>query len=85
MKMKMKKIGKMSRVYEFAISKLGDVAIFMKVCPKFLTHLVGYFLLIKARMKMKMKKYEKMSLIFEFSISNLSHVAILMKIQVKNF
>ena len=83
--MKMKKIGKMSRVYEFAISKLGDVAIFMKVCAKFLTHFVGHFLLIEARMKMKMKKYEKMSLIFEFSISNLSHVAILMKIQVKNF
>ena len=54
--MKMKKIGKMSPVYEFAISKLGDVAIFMKVCAKFLTHFVGHFLLIEARMKMKMRK-----------------------------
>ena len=47
--MKMKKIGKMSPVYEFAISKLGDVAIFMKVCAKFLTHFVGHFFINRGK------------------------------------
>ena len=34
MKMKMKKFGKMTSIFEFSISKLGYVAIFMKILGK---------------------------------------------------
>ena len=82
-KMKMKKSGKMNSIFELSISKLGYMAIFMKIfVKKILTHFIGHFWLILAKMKMlkiKIKKYGKMSLIFEFSISKLVCVAIFMK------
>ena len=43
MMMKMKKYEKMSPLFEFFISKLGYVAIFMKILKKFLTHLLRHF------------------------------------------
>ena len=43
-KMKMKKLGKMNSIFEFSTSKLGYMAIFMKICPKKnLTYFVGHF------------------------------------------
>ena len=57
MKMKIKKFGKMNSSFEFSISKLGYMAIFMKICAKkILTHFVGYFWLIEAKINMKIKK-----------------------------
>ena len=80
------KIWKMILIFEFSISNLGHMAIFMKICAKnYLTHFAGYFWLIEAKINMKIKKYGKMSPILEFSISKLGYVAILMKIQGKNF
>ena len=65
MKMKIKKTGKMNSTFDFSISKLGYIAIFMKICGKnILTHFLGHFRLLEAKMKMKMKKYEKMNPIF---------------------
>ena len=44
MKIKMKKFGKMNSIFEFSISKLGYMAIFMKICAKkILTHFAGHF------------------------------------------
>ena len=56
-KMKMKKFEKMISIFEFSISKVCYVAIFMKICAKkILTDFVRHFWLIKAKMKMKLKK-----------------------------
>ena len=60
MKMKMKKHGKMSPIFEFSISQLSYMAIFMKICGKiFLTHFLRRFWLIKAKMKMNIKNLGK--------------------------
>ena len=114
MKMKMKKFGKVSSIFQFSISKLDYTEFFMKILEKFfwlifklfliypgknedehekvwenefnfliihikirlhgnfhenllkknLTHFLGHFWLIEAKMKMKMKTFGKMSLIF---------------------
>ena len=59
MKMNMKKLGKMFLIFEFSISKLGYVVIFIKIGEKkFLTHFLRHFRLIKAKMKIK-KHLEK--------------------------
>ena len=84
--MKMKKIEKMSLIFEFSISKLGYTEIFIKVFGKnILTHFLGYYWLVKAKMKMNMKNYGKTSSILEFSISKLGYVAIFLKICEKKF
>ena len=84
MKLKMKKIGKMIYVFEFSTSKLGYMTIFIKICVKnFLTHFVGHFWLIEAKIKMKMKKLGKTNSIFEFSVSELGFMEIFMKIWEK--
>ena len=44
MKIKMKKLGKMNSIFEFSISNLGHMAIFVKTCAKkILTHFLGTF------------------------------------------
>ena len=40
----MKKYGKMSSIFELSISKLGYVAVFMKICKK-MTHFLRHFFL----------------------------------------
>ena len=65
-KMKMKKYRKMSSIFEFSTSRLGYVAIFIKIGVKKFWPFFKTFLTIEGRMRMKMKKYGKMSLIFEF-------------------
>ena len=81
MKMKMRKYGKTNPIFEFSLSKLGYMEIFMKIWEKkYLTHFIGHFWLIEAKMKMTMKKYGKMIAIFAFFISKLGYVAIFMKI-----
>ena len=80
MKMKMKKFGKISLIFEFSIS-LGYVEIFMKILgKKNLTRFLRYFRLIEAKMKMKMKKFGKRSSISEFSISKLGFMELFIKI-----
>ena len=60
MKMKIKRFGKMSLIFELSISKLGYVAIFLKIWEKFfLTHFARHFWLIKTKMKMKIKRFGK--------------------------
>ena len=44
MKMKMKRLGKMNSIFEFAISKLGYVPVFMKVREKILDPFFKTFL-----------------------------------------
>ena len=74
----------MSSIFEFSISKLGYLVIFLKVCAKkILTRFLGHFWLIATKMNIKMKKYGKMSSIFEFSISKLSYMAVFMKLGEK--
>ena len=63
------------------IFELGYTEIFMKICGKnFLTHLLGHFKLVEAKIKMKITKNGKISSIFEFSISKLGYVEVFMKI-----
>ena len=82
----MKNLGKMNSIFEFFISKLGYMELFVKVYGKqFLTHFSGHFWQIEAKMKMKMKNYEKIGSVFEFSISKLGYVAVFMKIWKKTF
>ena len=80
-KMRMKKIGKMNLIFEFCISKVGYVAIFMRIWEeKKLTHFLRYFSPIEARVKIEMKTFGKISLIYVFSISKLDYTKIFMKI-----
>ena len=79
-KMKIKKHGKMSSIFEFFISNLGYVAVFIKIWEKSLTRFLRHVLLIEAKMKMMMKKYGKICSIFEFSILKLGYEAIFMKV-----
>ena len=84
-KMKVKKYGKMSSIFEFSISKLRYVGIFMKVWEKVFDPFLKIFLTNLGKMKMKMKKYGKIIWIFEFSKSKLRYLVIFMKIGEKNF
>ena len=86
-KMRMKKFARVNLIFEFSISKLGYINIFMKIWErKMLTHFLGHFWPIEVKMKLQIKKIEKMSLIFEFSKSKLGDMAIFMKIcRKKNF
>ena len=78
------KFRKMSSIFEFSISKLGFMAIFMKICGKKIwTHFVGHFWLSKAKMKVKMKKYREMSSNFESSWSRLVYAVVFKKISEK--
>ena len=80
------KFRKMSSIFEFSISKLGYMAIFMKICGKKIsTHFVGHFWLSKAKMKVKMKKYREMSSNFESSWSRLVYAVVFKKISEKKF
>ena len=54
--MRMKKIGRMNLIFDFSISNLGYMAIFMKIWEKKLTHFLRHFWLIRAKMKVQMKK-----------------------------
>ena len=80
----MKKCGKISSIFEFSISKLGHMGIFIKICAKkFFDPFYRTFLTNQGKNKNdenKDKKYGNMSPIFEFSISKLSYVTIFMKI-----
>ena len=86
MKMSMKKFEKMNLIFEFSISKLSYVTIFMKIWEeKDLTLFLRHFWPIKTKMKMEIKNYGKISLIYEFSISKLGYTEIFMKIWEKFF
>ena len=57
----MKKLGKMSLIFEFFISKLGYTEIFLKICGKrSFTHFLGHFWLVEAKIKIKIKKHGKL-------------------------
>ena len=88
----MKKLGEMSSIFEFCISKLGYMEVFMKIWEKMpLTIWLFNFEHLSEKdgkkfmpkMKMKMKKFGRMNLILEFSISKLGYMAIFMKIWEK--
>ena len=60
MKMKIKKSEKMSSIFEFSISRLCYMELFMKIyAKKFDPIFLRDFWQIEAKMKIKMKKYEK--------------------------
>ena len=82
----------MSPIFEFCISKLGNMEVFMKIWEKTLLTiwLFNFEYLpdkdgkkFMPKMKMKMKKFGRMNLILEFSISKLGYMAIFMKIWEK--
>ena len=83
----------MSPILKFSISKLGYVAILMKIegkniWPIFLRHfwpLLKTFLTNRGKNKDEDEKIGKMSSIFEFSISKLGCVALFIKIWEKCF
>ena len=86
MKIKVKKFGKINLIFELSISKLGYMAIFMKIYwKKVLTHFLGHFWLIETKMKLKVKIYGKMFSMFKLSISKLVNMVIFMKIGEKRF
>ena len=86
----MEKFGKTSSIFEFAISKLGYMEIFMKIREKnemkkffnyftILTFIIGLMKMGKKLMpkkKMRMKKFGRMNLSFELSISILGYMTI---------
>ena len=74
----MKKFGKMSLIFELSISKLGYIAIFMKICFRM-------FLTNQSKNKNEDEKFGKMNSIFELSISKLGYVAVFIKISEKDF
>ena len=76
----MKKYGKMFLVFEFSVSKLGYVVIFMKIGENSFWLNLRHFWLIETKIKMKMKKILIMSLIFEFSISKLGFKELFIKV-----
>ena len=82
MKMSIKKFGRMSFISKSYTSKLGSMAVFMKIWEKIFDPLLRHFWQIEAKVKMKMKKYGKISSIFKFSIPKLGYLTIFMK---KNF
>ena len=85
-KMKIKRFGKTSSIFEFSISKFHYTKIFVKISEKkILTNFLSHFWLIEAKRKMKMKKFGKTSLIFEFSIIKLRYVVNFMKVREKSF
>ena len=66
--------------------KSDFIEIFMKISgEKILTHFLGHFWLVKAKMKMKITRFGKISSGFEFSISILGYAKIFMKIWGKIF
>ena len=88
----MKKLGEMSSIFEFCISKLGNMEVFMKIWEKTLLTiwLFNFEYLpdkdgkkFTPKMKMKMKKFGRMNLILEFSISKLGYMAVFIKISEK--
>ena len=83
MKIKMKKYWKMSSIFEFSISKLGYLPIFLKIKEKKFWPIFKTFLTNQGKMKMKMKKFRKMSSIFEFFISKLGSKELYIKIWEK--
>ena len=75
------KFRKMNLNFEFSMSKLGYVTIFIKTWEENnMTHFLRHFWPIAAKMKMLMEIFWKMSLIFEFSISKLCYADIFKKI-----
>ena len=73
----MKKYGKMSSIFEFSISKLGYMEIFMKIWEKMslAIWLFNFDYLpdedrkkLMPKMNMKMRKFGRMNLIFELSM-----------------
>ena len=74
----MKKFGKMSLIFELSISKLGYIAIFMKICFR-------TFLTNQSKNKNEDEKYRKMNSIFEFSISKLGYAVVFIKMSEENF
>ena len=82
--MKMKKYGKMSPIFEFSISKLGYVVIFMKIWEKkILDSFFDPFLTNRGKNENEDKKFGKMSPIFEFFISKLGCMELSIKIWEK--
>ena len=82
----MKKLGKMNLIFEFSVSKLGYMAIFMKIWEESLTHFFKTFLTNQGKNEdLSNRKCDKISLIFEFSISKLGYMGIFMKIREKKF
>ena len=69
--MKIEKLGKMISIFEFSLSKLGNVSIFMKILWKIFDPFLKHFWLIEGKIKIKMKKFGKMSSNIGFSISKL--------------
>ena len=79
MKMSIKKFGRMSFISKSYISKLGSMAVFMKIWEKIFDPFLRHFWKIGGKMKMKMKKYGKISSIFKFSIPKLGYLTIFVK------
>ena len=80
MKMKMKKCGRMSSNFEFSISRLGYVAVFMKISETKFHPFFKTFLTNWGKDENEDEKIEKMSLVFEFSISKLGYMEFFIKI-----
>ena len=90
-KIKVKKFGKMSLIFEFSISKLGYMEIFMKIWEKNkiknLFHYLTLTICLKKigkklipKLKIRIKIFGRMNLISEFFISKLGYMTIFMKI-----
>ena len=80
----MKKYGKMSSIFEFSISRLGYVAIFIKISEKEIYPFFKAFLANQGKNENENKK-RKMSSIFEFSISKLGCIELFLKVCWKYF
>ena len=74
----------MSSVFEFSMSKLGYVAVFMKIWEKkFWLIFEDIFDQSRQKWRWRWKKFGKMSLIFELPMSNLGYMEIFTKIGEK--
>ena len=78
MKVQIEKFGKMSLIYEFSISKLGYMEIFMKIWEIIFRLSFKPFLTNRGKNEDKDEKCGKMGSIFEFSVSKLGYKVILM-------
>ena len=74
----------MSLIFEFSISKLGYMAIFMKICKiRNFNSSFRTFLANQGNSENKDEKYGKMNSIFKLFISNLGYVTVFMKVSEK--
>ena len=81
----MKKYGKMSSIFEFSTSRLGYVAIFIKIGVKRFWPFFKTFLTNQGKNEDEVKKIWENEFDFWISMSRLGYVAIFIKIQEKKF